>query len=53
MNTSKKEVEWLIFFSIVTLMLRYLLFKKSKKFNESYKMQLECHQHILNKIKAC
>ena len=35
MNTSRKAMEWLIFFSIVNLMLGCLLFKKSKKFNES------------------
>ena len=35
MNTSRKTMEWLICFSIVSLMLGCLLFKKSKKFNES------------------
>ena len=35
MNTSRKAMEWLISFSIVNLMLGCLLFKKSKKFNES------------------
>ena len=33
-NTSRKAMEWLICFSIVTLMLGYLLFKKIKKFSE-------------------
>ena len=35
MNTSRKAMEWLICFSIANLMLECLLFKKSKKFNES------------------
>ena len=35
MNTSGKVMEWLIGFSIVNLMLGYLLLKKSKKINES------------------
>ena len=35
MNTSRKAIEWLIYFSIVNLMLGCLLFKKFKKFNES------------------
>ena len=35
MNTSTKAMEWLTCFSIVNLMLGCLLFKKSKKFNES------------------
>ena len=35
MNTSRKAMEWLICFSIVNLMLGWLLFKKFKKFNES------------------
>ena len=35
MNTSRKAMEWLIYFSIVNLMLGCLLFKKLKKFNES------------------
>ena len=35
MNTSRKTMEWLVYFSIVNLMLGYLLFKKFKKFNES------------------
>ena len=34
-NTSRKSMEWFICFSIVNLMLRCLLFKKSKKVNES------------------
>ena len=52
MNTSRKVMEWLICFSIVNLMLRCLLFKISKKFNESCSLpkQLEPHEHILNKI---
>ena len=36
MNTSRKAMEWLISFSIVNLILGCLLFKKFKKFNESY-----------------
>ena len=35
MNTSRKAMKWLIWFSIVNLMLVCLLFKKLKKFNES------------------
>ena len=35
MNTSRKAMEWLIWFSIVNLMLRCLLFTKFKKLNES------------------
>ena len=38
MNTSRKAMEWLICFSIVNLMLGCLLFKKSKKFNETYSL---------------
>ena len=34
MNTSRKAMEWLICFSIVNLMLGYLLPKKFKKINE-------------------
>ena len=36
MNAPRKAMEWLICFSIVNLMLGCPLFKKSKKFNESY-----------------
>ena len=36
MNTSRKMIKWLTCFSIVNLMLGCLLFKKFKKFNESY-----------------
>ena len=35
MNTSRKAMEWLTCFSIVNLILRCLLFKKFRKFNES------------------
>ena len=35
MNTSRKAMEWFIYFSIVNLMLGFLLSKKSEKFNES------------------
>ena len=35
MNKSRKIMEWLIFISIVSLMLGILLFKKFKKTNES------------------
>ena len=35
MNISTKAMEWLICFSIVNLMLVCLLFKESKKINES------------------
>ena len=35
MNTSRKAMEWLIFFSIVNLMLGCLVFNFLKKFNES------------------
>ena len=34
-STSRKAMEWLICFSIVNLMLGWLLFKKINKFNES------------------
>ena len=52
MNTSRKAMEWLICFSIVNLMLGCLLFKKRKKLMNLVhcQKQLECHQHILNKI---
>ena len=35
MNTSRKAMEWLFCFSIVNVMLGYLLFKK---FNESFSL---------------
>ena len=35
MNTSRKAMQWLICFSIVNLIIGYLLFKKFKKFDES------------------
>ena len=35
MNTSRKAMECLICFSIINLMLEYLLFRKFKKFDES------------------
>ena len=38
MNTSRKAMEWLVCFSIANLMLGCLLFKKFKKFNESYSL---------------
>ena len=38
MNTSRKVIEWLICFSIANAILGCLLFKKSKKFNESCSM---------------
>ena len=52
MNTSRKALEWLFGFPIVKLMLGCLLFKKFKKYNESCSLskQLECHEHILNKV---
>ena len=52
MNTSRKAMEWTICFSIVNLMLGCLLFKKLKNLVNLVhcQMQLECHQHILNKI---
>ena len=34
MNTLRKAMEWLICFSIINVMLGYLLFKKLKKFDE-------------------
>ena len=34
MNTSRKAMEWLFYFSIVNLMFGRLLFEKFKKFNE-------------------
>ena len=45
-------MEWLTCFSIVNLMLGCLLFKKFKKLMNlvPFQQQLECHQHILNKI---
>ena len=46
MNTSRKAMEWFICFSIVNLILGWLLFKKFKKFNESCQ-----NQHILNSQK--
>ena len=49
MNTSKKVMECFCFFSIVNVMLGCLLFKNLM--NPVYcQKQLECHQHILNKI---
>ena len=50
MNTSRKAMEWLICFSIVNLMLGYLLFEKFKKFNESCSLLKAAgtSQHILN-----
>ena len=52
MNTSRKAMECLICFSIMNLMLGCLLFKKRKKLMDlaHCQKQLECHQHILNKI---
>ena len=38
MNTSRKAMEMLIYFSIVNLMLECLLFKKFKKSNKSYSL---------------
>ena len=35
MNTSRKAIEWLIYFSIINLMLAWLLFKNLKTFNKS------------------
>ena len=34
MNTLRKAMEWLTCFSVLNLMLGYLLFKKFEKFNE-------------------
>ena len=52
MNTSRNAMEWLICFSIVNLMLGCFLFKKFKNLMNLVpcQKQLECHQHILNKI---
>ena len=51
MNTSRKAMEWLICFSIINSMLGCLLFKKSKKVNDSCSLSkaARIHQHILNK----
>ena len=51
MDTSRKAMEWLICFSIVNLMLGCLL-KNQKNVVTLVRCQkqLECHQHILNKI---
>ena len=55
MNTSRKAMEWFIYFSIVNLMLGFLLSKKVKNLMNLVpcQKQLECHQHILNKIWVC
>ena len=47
MNTPRKAMEW---FSVVNLMLGYLLLEKIKKFNESCSLSkaARCHQHIIN-----
>ena len=47
MNTPRKAMEW---FSVVNLMLGYLLLKKTKNLMNLVpcQKQLECHQHIIN-----
>ena len=52
MNTWRKATEWLISFSIVNLMLGCLLFKKIKKFNESFSLSKAARlsSTYLNKI---
>ena len=52
MNTPGKAMEWLICFSIMNLMLGWLLFKKIKNLMNlvNCQKQLECHQHILKKV---
>ena len=55
MSTSRKAIEWLIWFSITNLMLGCLLFKKLKKFNESCSLSKAArmswtHEYILNEI---
>ena len=45
-------MEWLTCFSIINLMLGYLLFKKFKNLMNlvPFQKQLEWHQHILNRV---
>ena len=52
MNTSTKVMELLICFSILSLMIGRLLFKNLKNLMNFVpcQKQLQCHQHILNKI---
>ena len=52
MNTSRKAMEWLICFSIVTLMLDDYYLKNLENLMNLVHCEkpLECHQHILNKI---
>ena len=38
MNTSRKAMEWLICYPIANLMLGYIIFKKSERFNKSYSL---------------
>ena len=52
MNTLRKAMEWLICFSKVNLMLgcRYLKNITNLMNLVHCQKQLQCHQHILNKI---
>ena len=52
MNPSKKAMQWLFCFFIVNLILGCLLFKKFKNSMNLVhcQKQLECYQHILNKL---
>ena len=52
MNISRKAMEWLICFSIVNLMLDAYYLKNFKNLMNLVhcQKQLECHEHILNKI---
>ena len=45
----KKTIEWVIFFSILNLMLGWLLFKTLINLVPCQK-HLECRQHILNEM---
>ena len=51
-NTSRKAMKWLICFSIVNLMWNASYLKNLKNLMNFLpcEKQLECHQHILNKI---
>ena len=55
MNISRKAMEWLIFSSMVNLMLGCFLFKNLKNLMNlaPCQKQLERHEHILNKIYVC
>ena len=52
MNTSRKAMEWSVCFSIVNLILGCLCLRNLKNVMNLVpcQKQLECHQHMLNKI---